>query len=83
MTEDAGVCSQAEAAHPGTPRRGRQPTRRKRHAYTPYPDSETGLAGYCQRCNLQGQAGDTRHLTSEEVEARRRYEQRMLGEGDE
>lgn len=49
----------------------------------PYPASETGLDGYCQRCNVKGEAGDTRHLSTDEIQAQRQYEQRKLGEGDE
>ena len=70
-------------AHPRTPRRGRQPSRKPRHAYLPYPASETGLDGYCQTCNLRGEPDDARHLSTDEIDAQRTYEQRRLGETDE
>lgn len=68
-------------AHPRAPTRGRQPTRRPKHQFTVSPDQY--LAGFCGTCNLRGQPGDRHHLTDEEIQAQRQYEQRRLGETDE
>lgn len=71
----------ARKAHPRTPTRGRQPTRSRKHAFV--ESSDTWLAGHCDTCNLRGQPGDRHHLTDDEIQAQRQYEQRKLGEADE
>jgi transcriptional regulator with XRE-family HTH domain len=72
------------SAHPRVPRRGRQPTRRTRHAFI--RDHTVPLdvheREYCKTCGRPGKAGDANHLTDDETAAQRQYEQRRLGEHD-
>lgn len=68
-------------AHRTVPRRGHTPTRARKHAFV--ESSDTWLAGHCDTCNLRGQPGDRHHLSTDEIEAQRQYEQRRLGETEE